>query len=334
MDTKVNYMLVGLFTILLAIALTAIIFWLSAAPVTKNYQTYLAYMRESVAGLNMNAAVKYRGVDVGRVEAIELDKQNPERVRLTLAIEQDTPIKEDTIAILASNGLTGIAYVELTGGTQDSPTLQAEKDQPYPVIQTGPSLLMRLDTALTKLLTELTGVAGDLSRIAQSVNTVLIEQNQQALAETLSNAERLSKALADLATNQENQQALRKTLHNTEYLTARLAGHGSQLETAIEDLVTILEAGAKASKQLPILVEQASRSLRPIERTAKGLETLLRDGEQGFRLFTQSTLPRINQLLNDFERVTRNLERFSQQVEQNPRTLLFGSPPNHLGPGE
>lgn len=334
MDTKVNYILVGLFTILLAIALTAIIFWLSAAPATKNYQTYLAYMRESVAGLNMNAAVKYRGVDVGQVEAIELDKQNPERVRLTLAIEQGTPIKEDTIAILASNGLTGIAYVELTGGTQDSPTLQAKKGQSHPVIQTGPSLLMRLDTALTKLLTELTEVAGDLSRIAQSVNTVLIEQNQQALAETLRNTERLSKALADLAANQENQQALRKSLHNTEQLTARFAGHGAQLEPAVEDLVTILEAGAKASKQFPILVEQASRSLRPIEKTAKGLETLLRDGEQGFRLFTQSTLPRIDQLLNDFERVTRNLERFSQQVEQNPRTLLFGSPPNQLGPGE
>lgn len=331
MDTKVNYTLVGLFAILLTTALIAMIFWLSAYSSTQSYKTYLAYMRESVAGLTRNAAVKYRGVDVGKVEAIELDKQNPERVRLTLGIEQGTPIKEDTIAILASNGLTGIAYVELTGGTKDSPALKAKKGQPYPVINTGPSLLMRLDTALTKLLTELTGVAKDLDHIAQSVNIVLIKQNQQALTETLKNTKRFSKALADLATNPENQRALRETLRNTENFTARLASQSAQLEVGVKDLVAILGQGTKASKQIPVLVDQVTRS---VERTAEGLETLLQKGQQEFRLFSQSTLPHINQLLNGFDQITRNLERFSEHVEQNPRVLLFGAPSTEPGPGE
>jgi phospholipid/cholesterol/gamma-HCH transport system substrate-binding protein len=291
-------------------------------------------MKESVAGLNTNAAVKYRGVDVGKVEAIELDKQNPERVRLTLGIEQDTPIKEDTVAILASNGLTGIAYVELTGGTKNSPALRVKEDQSYPVIDTGPSLLMRLDTALTKLLTELTGVAKDLGHIAQSVNTVLIKKNQRALAETLENTERFSKALADLATNQENQRALKATLRHAEHFTARLARQSDELEAGVEDLLGILEQGAKASKQLPVLIEQATRNLRPLGKAAEELETLLQEGQQEFRLFSQSTLPRINQLLNDFDQITRNLENFSEQVEQNPRTLLFGTPSTQPGPGE
>jgi phospholipid/cholesterol/gamma-HCH transport system substrate-binding protein len=334
MEIKINYTLIGLFTILLTVVLIAMIFWLSTNSSAKTYETYLTYMKESVAGLNRNAAVKYRGVDVGKVEAIELDKQNPERVRLTLGIEQGTPIKRDTVAILASNGLTGIAYVELTGGTKDSPTLRAKKGQPYPVIDSGPSLLMRLDTALTRLLTELTGVAKDLGHIAQSVNTVLIKKNQRALTKTLENTERFSKALADLATNQENQQALKATLRNAEHFTARLAGESDQLEAGVEDLLGILEEGAKASKQLPVLVEQATRNLRPLGRAAEGLEMLLQEGQQEFRLFSQSTLPRVNQLLNDFDQITRNLENFSEQVEQNPRTLLFGTPSTQPGPGE
>ena len=334
MDVKINYTLVGLFTILLTAALIAAALWLSTNSSAKTYKTYTAYMKESVSGLNQNAAVKYLGVDVGRVKSIELDKQEPRSVRLTLDIEQGISIKEDTVAMLASNGLTGVAYVELTGGTKTSPPLSAKENQPYPVINTKPSFLTRLDTAFPQLLAELTGVANSLSHIAQSINTGLLEQNQQALTQTLENAKRFSKALANLATNQENQQALKNTLHNTEQLTTLLASHGAQLETAIKNLGTILEEGAKASKQLPILVAQVTRSLRPMKETAEELEALLQEGQQGFQLFSQSTVPRINQLLNSFDQIARNLEHFSQQVEQNPRILLFGAPSTQRGPGE
>lgn len=308
MDTKVNYVLVGLFTVLLSIALIILILWLSVVPTTaKNYQAYLAYMRESVAGLNVNAAVKYHGVDVGKVEAIELDKASPGRVRLTLDIKQGIPIKEDTTAVLTSNSLLGTAYIELTGGSKESPLLKAKKGQRYPVIETGPSLLVRLGAILPRLLTELSGAAHDLSRIAKSVNTGLIEESQQALVETLK---------------------------NTKQLTAYLTSQASRLEAGIEDLITILEQGAKASKQLPILVKQATRSLRPIGEAAAELEILLQEGQQGFRLFTQNTLPHVNQLLNNLDQVVQNLERFSEKVEQNPRALLFGPSPPQLGPGE
>jgi phospholipid/cholesterol/gamma-HCH transport system substrate-binding protein len=334
MDTKINYTLIGLFTLLLTTVLVAIILWLSVGSSTKAYATYVAYMQESVAGLNLNAPVKYRGVDVGKVEHIELDPEDPERVRLTLGIEEGIPIKANTVAILASSGLTGIAYVELTGGTKDSPPLRAKKNPPYPVIDTGPSLLVRLDTALTKLLAEFTGVAADLSHIAQSVDTVLIEQNQQALAKTLKNTERLSQALADLTTNQEMQRTLARTLHNTEQLTDHLAVHGARLESGINDLAIILEEGAKASTQIPLLIEQATRSLRPVEKTAQELEILLREGQQGIRLFSQSTSRRIDQLFNDFDQIAQNLEHFSERVGQNPRTLLFGPSSARPGPGE
>lgn len=307
MDTKINYALVGLFTLLLSAALVILTVWLSAVPTAKNYKTYLAYMHESVAGLNVNAVVKYLGVDVGRVEAIELDKTNPERVRLTLAIAQEAPVKEDTIAVLTSNGLTGIAHIELTGGTKESPPLKAKEGQRYPVIETGPSLLVRLDTALTRLLTELTGAAHNLGLIAQSVNPELIKQTQKTLAETLK---------------------------NTEQLTAYLANQASRLEAGVNDLITILDQGAKASQQIPILVKQATSSLRPIGKAAAELEALLQEGQQGVQLFTQNTLPRIDQLLSNFDQIIRNLERFSEQVERNPRTLLFGPSSPHLGPGE
>ena len=83
-------------------------------------------MTESVSGLNLNAPVRYRGVDVGRVRAIALAPGNVEQVQVTLDIERGTPVKEDTVAMLETQGLTGIAYVDLTAGRRDSPAIDGE----------------------------------------------------------------------------------------------------------------------------------------------------------------------------------------------------------------
>ncbi|MDP2707564.1 MAG: MlaD family protein, partial [Burkholderiales bacterium] len=106
-----NYALVGAFVLVLGAVLIAGVLWLaSGGAYHKKYDLYLAIMDESVAGLNLNAPVKYNGVDVGKVRQIQLDTVNPERVNLLFAIERGTPIKEDTVAVLKIQGLTGIAY--------------------------------------------------------------------------------------------------------------------------------------------------------------------------------------------------------------------------------
>ena len=109
METKVNYAFVGAFVLVLGAALVAGVLWLATGGMMqKKYAPYLAVENESVAGLNLNAPVKYNGVDVGKVEVIRLDPHNPERVILLFAIERGTPIKTDTVAILKTQGLTGI----------------------------------------------------------------------------------------------------------------------------------------------------------------------------------------------------------------------------------
>ena len=121
-----NYPIVGLFVLVLGAALIAGVLWLASGGALQTpYDLYQAIEDESVAGLNLNAPVKYNGVDVGKVRGIALDRANPERVRLVFAIERGTPIKVDTVAVLKTQGLTGIAYVELSGGARDSPLLRA-----------------------------------------------------------------------------------------------------------------------------------------------------------------------------------------------------------------
>ena len=96
MESKVNYTIVGFFVVALTTAVLIFAYWLTKSYGEQAYDTYYVHLSESVAGLNTDATVKYRGVDVGTVVSISLNPKNPEQVELVLNINQDTPIKTDT----------------------------------------------------------------------------------------------------------------------------------------------------------------------------------------------------------------------------------------------
>ncbi len=235
MESKVNFAIVGLFTLTLVAALIAILLWLgTGGRYYKIYDTYYAYMNESVSGLNLNAPVKYRGVAVGNVRDITLDPANSERVRLLLKIERGTPVKEDSVAVLRTQGLTGIAYVELSGGSLQSPLLKTKRDEKYPVIHTGPSLMARMDTALTSLLT-------NVSRVSDNINAVLDEDNRRAF---------------------------KRSLAQIDAVTRTLAARSAAIEAGVSNAAKTLEHSARASAELGRLIERAGRSAGAVERLA------------------------------------------------------------------
>ena len=99
--------MVGLFIALLGAALLAGVLWLSRTDYRGVYDRYYTYMDESVSGLSNDSSVRYHGVDVGRVKEIVLNPDNPEQVRLALDLVRGTPVKEDTFAVLETQGLDG-----------------------------------------------------------------------------------------------------------------------------------------------------------------------------------------------------------------------------------
>ena len=171
MEDKVNYSLVGAFVLLLGAALVSGVLWLAAGVGGRQaMDRYQAVIQESVAGLNLDAPVKYLGVDVGKVTRIGIDPQNSEQVRLEFLIERGTPIKEDSVAVLKTQGLTGIAYIELSGGSADAPPLVMGADGVPPTIPFKPSLAARLENVLTNVL-------GNIDRVSDNLNAVFDNDN-------------------------------------------------------------------------------------------------------------------------------------------------------------
>lgn len=308
METKVNYAAVGAFVLILGAALVAGVLWLaSGGAFQKKFDLYLAVEDESVAGLNVNAPVKYNGVDVGKVQEIQLDPGNPERVNLIFAIEHGTPIKEDTVAVLKTQGLTGIAYVELSGGTPSALPLRATAGNRYPQIRTKPSLAARLENVLTSVLAK-------LDSTSTNINAVLSDENRAAFSSALADIAKVARTIA-----------ARKDVIDTGMVNAgRTLENASRITAQMEPVIKRIGNGADAIEHMGNEVARTSAS------AGKTVNSIGAD----MKRFTAETLPELERLLGELSVLSGSLRRLTEQTERDPAGLLFGRKAVQDGPGE
>lgn len=303
-----NYAAVGAFVLVLGAVLIAAVLWLaSGGAFQKKYDRYLAIEDESVAGLNLNAPVKFNGVDVGKVREIRLDPNNPERVILLFAIEHGTPIKEDTVAVLKTQGLTGIAYVELSGGAPNAPPLHASAGNEYPVIRTKASLSARLENMLTSVLAK-------LDSTSNNINSVLGDENRTAF----------KSALADIA-----------------IVAHTVAARKATIDAGIANAGRTFENTSRASAEVRPVIDHIGRSATAIEkmgnevaRTSASAGKTVDSVGADVQRFTAETVPELERLLGELGVLSASLRRLSEQTERNPAGLLLGHKPVPDGPGE
>lgn len=296
-----NYALVGAFVVFLGAVLVAGVLWLaSGGAFQKKFDLYLAVEDESVAGLNVNAPVKFLGVDVGKVREIQLDPANPERVILLFAIDRGTPIKVDTVAVLKTQGLTGITYVELSGGARDAPPLGLTDGNEYPIIRTKPSLSARLENVLSSVL-------GKLDSTSNNLNAILSEENQAAF----------KSALADIAivahTIAERKESIGTGIENASLASAKIG-------PAIERISRGADAVEKMGNEVAKTSASAGKTVNSIGADVKR--------------FSAETMPELERLLGELSTLSASLRRLTEQTERNPASLLFGRKPVPEGPGE
>jgi len=307
MEKKINYAMVGLFVIMLGATWLAISLWLALGDFTTQYTSYHVYMDESVSGLYLDAPVKYRGVEIGKVRDIKLNPTVSGQVQLVLDIESEIPIKEDTIAVLTVQGMTGIAFVDLTGGSLASSLLEASDDQFYPVIQSGPSFFSRLDMSGTKLIANLNILANALAKVLDAEGT----------------------------------QTLREILDNINSITAAFANRRTELEQGIVSASKLLENGAVASEQFAPVLSQLDATTRSFEdmavtvsRAGENINRSVVNSGAGVQQFSQQTLPELGALISELRRLADTLQGFGQNLEDDPRVLLYGRDLEMPGPGE
>jgi phospholipid/cholesterol/gamma-HCH transport system substrate-binding protein len=307
MEPRVHYVIVGLFVLLLGTATVGFSLWLAFGDTAYETQTYRIYMSESVAGLFVDAPVKYRGVQIGRVRELGIDPDNPDRVRVTVAIDAAVRIKEDTLATLAVQGVTGIASIDLSGGSRESPELKPPPGEPYPVIQSGQSLFTRVDAAVSELI-------GNLNMVAHDLHALLTPQTRERVTRTLANVDELTTTLAEQrAALGEGIAAFAEFSHNAADASAQLPELLTRVDTAVTSLQGLADDVTLATRDVRMQIDAGGDSLKTL----------------GGR-----TLPEVDSLLAEMRQLTASFQRLSDRLEEDPRAILYGPQLDPPGPGE
>jgi phospholipid/cholesterol/gamma-HCH transport system substrate-binding protein len=188
METRANYTLVGSFVLLSLVAIVAFILWTAQIGFSKDTKEYDIYFSGSVTGLKEGSAVLYRGVPVGAVQSITLDPNNVEKVRIIITIKGDVPLKEDAYASLETQGITGISYIQINGGTSAAKGLETKKGDSRAIIPTKSSVFEEVTTSLPAVLHEMSHTLAEL-------RALFSEDVRSALTESVHNIRDITKSL-------------------------------------------------------------------------------------------------------------------------------------------
>jgi phospholipid/cholesterol/gamma-HCH transport system substrate-binding protein len=173
METNKHYLMVGSFVIVTLLATIAFSVWLVGAHDKSAYMPYRILFAESVSGLDIGSPVKFRGMQVGKVETISIDPIDTRFINVSISILKTTPVKTDTVASLTLQGITGDAYIQLSGGTQQSADLVNDKEkraERIPEIRAEPSTLDSFMNVLPKMSQNLANIAAQTDKLFSNKN--------------------------------------------------------------------------------------------------------------------------------------------------------------------
>jgi phospholipid/cholesterol/gamma-HCH transport system substrate-binding protein len=300
MENKAHALAAGVFALVLCAALVALAVWLTRESEIR--QPYEVSTRDPVTGLQPQASVRFRGINVGKVAAIGFDRKIPGNVLVRLNVDVGTPITRSTFATLGFIGVTGIAYVQLDDTGESKEMLTTSSAQPAR-IPMRPGLMGQLTEQGTHILKE-------LEETSRRVNQLLAPENQLKLVAGL---EALQQAAASVPPVMKEAGATFQSFRETS---------GDVASSAAEVKKTAAELNLLSQRVLQPggLLDQLTLGATALAASSQALQT--------------DTLPRINRTVDEARRSVQQMGRASAQLKDNPQVLLFGGERPEPGPGE
>ncbi|MEP2922116.1 MAG: MlaD family protein [Sulfitobacter sp.] len=234
METRANYILIGVFTLLSILASLGFFIWLASVQVNQQYQTY-GILFDDVTGLDASGDVSFNGISVGHVIGLEVSQDDPSKVFATIEIEAGTPVRSDTVAQLKSQGVTGVSYVSLAGGTLSAAPLEENADG-WMIIPSQRSSLQSLVDDAPDLLDESIKLIEQFSALSGPENQALVTN---ILSNLSSSSGRLDQALDDFS---EISGTVREATAQITTFTGRLDEIGGSVAGALEQTESAMAA--------------------------------------------------------------------------------------------
>lgn len=305
METRANYVMVGSFVLVVLAGVFVAILWLAHTQFNQQFVNYDIYFTGSVTGLSVGAPVNLNGVQVGRVTKISLDPVNPDQVRVTIEADAEAPIKQDSVASLELTGITGIYYIEISGGTREAPPLTRQEGQQNPVIASKPSQFASLFASAPEVMNSVIQVADRLSQL-------LDDKNRSAIAQTLANVEQIS------------EKALRDSDKVSSIIDDVKATTGDFRKTTMPALNSSLAEVQRTLVSANAIIVDLTTTAKALNTATGHLDALIQENRPGIKDFSQGGLNDLHALISDARVLIAGMTRVVADLERDPTRFLFG----------
>jgi phospholipid/cholesterol/gamma-HCH transport system substrate-binding protein len=316
METKANYVLVGIFTLVVCMLAFGFVYWIARYGDRSETATLEIRIVGSVTGLAEGSQVLFNGIKVGSVRRLFIDANNPDAVIAQTEVNATTPITRSTQATLGFAGLTGQAFIELKGGKLNEPNLleEAAKDDQIARMDADPSVVNNL---LQKAQTILERVDGAVSTIESFITEV-----KGPLVDTVNNTKKFTDALANnsevidkFSQSAEDVQAVVKEARE---MMTRLNSASSRVDGVLAKLDTQL------SDQDGSVVREARQTMQSYRAVADNLNARLGPITDNINRFSGQGLRDVQALVNESRQSVQRIERAITDLEKNPQRVIFG----------
>jgi len=304
MENRSHALMTGFFTITLLVAAVLFGLWFNRDRVER--VPYQLATTQAVPGLNQQAAVRYRGLDVGKVASIVFDPKLPGQILVNMNINPETPITKTTYAVLGYQGVTGLAYIQLDDEQVGSPLLSTSADNPSR-IPLRPGLFDQIDKRGKQILTQ-------IEEVSTRLNGLLSPENQKTILAAFSDVSETAKAYRELP------QQLQPTI-------AQLPALTQQAQKTLNSFAAFAANADRLTTSLQAPGGPIERASNTVDRVGLSLEAVT----SGVEL---DALPHVISLSDETRSSMRALKNTMNKLNERPQSILFGAPGTPPGPGE
>lgn len=303
METRAHHILIGLFTVIIVIGGLLFGVWLAKAHSDQEWNYYDVVFNEAVTGLSRGSAVQYNGIRLGDVNQLRLDPNDPRRVLARIRVSGDTPLRKDTHAKLALTGVTGVAIIQLSGGSPGSPLLVGH-DGEVPIINADTSQLAKLLSNSEDLITNINQAAAHASELLSPENVHRIER-------TLDHLDKTTGVIAD------EREDIRSLIKQLDVATKQAN------ETLAESKDLVHNANGLVQGQGKATLESAQRAMASLEHSMASIDRLINDNSDALNGGAAS-LGDLAPALRELRDTLSSLRSITRRLDENPSGYLFG----------
>jgi len=319
MNNKVNYALIGFFVLVGLSLILGMSYWMLKPSVESQEKIYSIYFDESVLGLNIDAPVKYRGINVGKVTKLRISPKNSEKIEVIITILKTTPIKIDTVAKLTSQGITGLSYINLSKGGHLSAELSKLSSQEYPIIKTIPSFFKNFENSFGDVSSQLSSTLGRTEEL-------LGDENQRAITQLLFRSASLMQKM-DKLMDDETIVHLQSTVKNIDSLTKKL-------ETLMPNVNVFIDKSVAWENSIDKSLSTISSSYLTISSSMDSFESSIKNGDFNLKEISSDLVPTMNNSFLQMQELMINVQSVLNQYNESPSDILYKKSEIRKAPGE